>query len=60
MLPVLLGAVQACGEGAVLTTLGEPPGAEVRRWINRILLRRQADARRFESTFRSIGATQVR
>ena len=60
MLPVLLGAVQACGEAAVLTTIGEPPAAEVRTWFNRILIRHRADAQRFERTFRSIGARRVR
>jgi hypothetical protein len=44
MLPVLLGAVQACGEAAVLTMVGEPPAAEVRTWFNRILVRHGADA----------------
>ena len=60
MLPVLLDAVQAFGAGAVLTTLGEPPAAEVKHWVNRVLFRLPGDAESIQRTFRSIGARRVR
>lgn len=59
MLLVILDAANACPGGAVVSTYGVPPAAEVRQWFNRIATRSAEDARRLALTFHSLGAREV-
>ncbi len=58
MLPVILSAAKAYG--ATVSAYGIPPGAEVKRWYNRIATRSEGDAERLAVTFESLGACLVR
>jgi len=59
LLPVILDTASALPGGSKVSAYGEPEGAEVRQWFERVATKTPADAAKLAWIFRSIGARRV-